>query len=148
METTLPTNDAPRLRAPLAGMVRGEACRPGRRPGRSRQASAARAGISERVLQRETRQFRGSGGISEENRGFGFRPAFYDSATRIAYLSRFANGDPAPCHILDGLPDELVVARNARGGVAAVRPSLVSGFLLQGRFYSRDEAARKLAELG
>jgi hypothetical protein len=103
--------------------------------------------LSDEVLRRETQQFRGSGGISEENRGHGFRPAFFDTETRKAYLSRFASGAPAPCHILDGLPDEVVLERNAAGKVSCVRPTLISGFLLEERFYSREEAANKLAEL-
>ena len=117
-----------------------------RRSGVHRSADATHA-LTAHVLRRETRQFRGSGGISEENGSLGFRPAFYDTRTRTAYLSRFGNGEPAPCHILDGLPDELVTARDACGHVSAVRPSLVSGFLLCGQFYNREEAARKVAEL-
>ena len=64
-----------------------------------------------------------------------------DAATRAVHLSRFANGKSAPFHILDGLPDELVLARTAAGRVAAAKPSVVSGFVREGLFYTRDEAA-------
>jgi hypothetical protein len=117
-----------------------------RRSGVHRSPDTTHA-LTAHVLRRETWQFRGSGGISEENASLGFRPAFYDTRRRTAYLSRFRNGDPAPCHILDGLPEELVTARDACGRVRAVLPSLVSGFLLRGQFYNREEAARKAAEL-
>jgi hypothetical protein len=93
-------------------------------------------------LQHENTQHRGTGGVSGEARGFGFRPAFMDRETRRVYLSRFADGRPAPFHALDGLPDAVVLARRACGRVLAVKASLESGFLRAGRFYSREQAAR------
>jgi hypothetical protein len=92
-------------------------------------------------LASENVRHRDSGGVSEHNRGLGFRPAFMDSETLKVYPSRFADGRPAPFHALDGLPDDVVLARHAGGRVAAVKASLVSGFLRAGRFYSRDQAA-------
>jgi hypothetical protein len=50
--------------------------------------------------------------------------------------------------MLDGLPDEIVLSRNATGGVGSLRSTVISGFLFEGRFYSREDAARKLSELG
>lgn len=99
--------------------------------------------MSEVVLQQENRTYRGSGGISEENRSMGFRPAFLDTETDRIYVSRFADGRPAPFHLLDGLPEELVLARHPGGRVAAVKASIISGFVRFGRFYTRDEAARQ-----
>lgn len=112
----------------------------GHRPGMGLQ-------LTEAALARENRRFRGSGGRSEENRHVGFQPAFLDSATRTIYASRFADGRPAPCHLLDGLPDELVVARHPSGRVAGIKSSVVSGFVRQDRFYTREEAARCIALL-
>lgn len=97
------------------------------------------------VLKQENREFRGKGGISQENRGEGFRPAFRDAATGRVYSSCYASGEPAPFHLLDGLPDEVVVARHVGGLVAAVKSSVTSGFLRAGRFYTREQAARLLA---
>jgi hypothetical protein len=68
-----------------------------------------------------------------------------DVETRAVYPSRFADGRMAPFHILDGLPDELVLARSACGRVAAIKPSVISGFLRAGRFYTRDDAAALVA---
>jgi hypothetical protein len=104
------------------------------------------AAISRRVLQRENGRFRGTGGFSGENRALGFRPAFLDTRTQTVYLSRFANGELAPFHLLDGLPEELVLHRDASGRALAARATLVSGFVFDGCFYDREAAARKVAE--
>lgn len=98
-------------------------------------------------LKQENRLFHGSGGRSEENRSSGFHPAFMDTQTRLIYTSRFADGRPAPFHLLDGLPDEVVMVRHDSGRVAAVKPCVVSGFLRDGRFFTRDEAAREVDRL-
>jgi hypothetical protein len=80
--------------------------------------------MNDRVLQRENVEFCGTGGVSQENAATGFRPAFFDCESRTIYPSRFADGTPAPIHLLDGLPPEVVVARTASGRVATVRPSI------------------------
>lgn len=98
--------------------------------------------MTTRVLAEENQVFHGTGGISEKNRPYGFRPAFYDSDSGEVYASCFANGHPAPFHLLDGLPDEVVITRHPTGRVAAVKSSVTSGFVLDGRFYTRDQAAR------
>lgn len=100
--------------------------------------------LSEAALTRENTWFRGTGGRSEENHGAGFRPAFLDAETRIIYASRFVDGMPAPFHLLDGLPDDVVLARHPCGRVAQVKASVVSGFVREARFYTREEAARCL----
>ena len=103
--------------------------------------------MSETVLQRENVQFLGKGGRSQENASVGFRPAFFDSETSIVYPSRFADGRPAPMHLLDGLPSEVVLTRTPTGRVATVKSTIVSGFTLGGVFYTREAAARKASEL-
>lgn len=103
--------------------------------------------MTQGTLERENVAFHGTGGRSEENRCFGFRPAFCDTQTDTVYLSCFADGRPAPFHLLDGLPDDVVLSRNDCGRVLAVKATVVSGFVLDGDFYSRDEAALKAAEL-
>ncbi len=100
--------------------------------------------MTEMTLVAENVRHRGTGGVSVENRDRGFRPAFLDHASRTVYLSRLADGRPAPFHSLDGLPSELVLLRKACGRVAQVKASVVSGFVRDGRFYSRDEAAAQL----
>lgn len=99
------------------------------------------------ALQTENQVFRGTGGRSEENRSVGFRPAFMDTQSNRVYPSRFADGRPAPFHLLDGLPDEVVMARDVSGRVAAIKSSVVSGFLRMGRFFTREEAAAAVDQL-
>lgn len=93
------------------------------------------------TLIRENRRFAGTGGVSHANRTQGFRPAFRDRSTGAIYPSRHANGRPAAIHVFDGLPGELVGRRDARGHVIAVGTSVESGFLRDGQFFTREEAA-------
>jgi hypothetical protein len=97
--------------------------------------------LSQEVLKGENRKFFGTGARSEENRSLGFRPAFMDAETGIVYLACFSDGRPAPFHLLDGLPDEIVLNRSALGRVVSVKGSVVSGFVLDRTFYTREEAA-------
>ncbi len=106
-----------------------------------------REGMIEQRLAQQNESYRGSGGRSEENRDYGFRPAFFDYASQRLYLSRFADGKPAPMHLLDGLPDDVVVDRAASGRVLRTRASLVAGFERKGMFYTRKAAARAVAAL-
>jgi hypothetical protein len=97
-------------------------------------------------LRAQSDAYRGTGGCSEENGDCGFRPAFRDDDSGIIYRARFLDGRLAPFHLLDGLPDEVVVTRTETGRVIAVKGSLVSGFVRLGRFYTRDEAAAAVSE--
>jgi hypothetical protein len=97
--------------------------------------------LSQAVLECENSRYLGSGARSQENHSLGFRPAFMDAETGIVYASCFSDGRPAPFHLLDGLPDEVVLARNPSGRVESVKQSMVSGFVLEQRFFTRDEAA-------
>ena len=99
---------------------------------------------TQRTLAVENEVFMGTGGRSQENRSFGFRPAFMDAETATVYPACFADGRPAPFHLLDGLPSEVVLSRRPDGRVASVKPSLVSGFTLDGEFYTREAAAQKV----
>ena len=104
-----------------------------------------RGALTDSRLKLENVRYAGSGGVSAENRRHGFRPAFMDVETAAVYLARFADGRPAPFHLLDGLPDELVLSRDAAGRVAEIRSSVISGFEQDGRFYTRDQAAQALS---
>jgi len=102
--------------------------------------------MKEELIRKENVSFAGTGGRSEENRNLGFRPAFFDFATQTVYLSRFANGRPAPFHMLDGLPEEVVVDRSTTGRVISAKATLISGFERNGFFYTRTAATRAAAE--
>jgi len=92
-------------------------------------------------LELETLVHVGTGGVSRENRHRGFLPAFFDSETGRSVLSRFADGRLAPVHLLDGVPAEWVVARDRAGRVRKVKASVIAGFVLDGWFYTREQAA-------
>ena len=87
--------------------------------------------------------FHGTGGRSQENSSLGFRAAFFDFDTCTIYLSRFADGRIAPMHLMDGLPNEVVVDRSpATGRVLSAKASIISGFERNGFFYTRTAAIR------
>lgn len=97
--------------------------------------------MSTQRLADENRQYRGTGGVSERNRRQRFKPAFLDHATGRVYRSLFANGQPAPIHILDGLEEKLLNRCSESGRIISAAPCLESGFVRCGKFYSRSEAA-------
>lgn len=97
--------------------------------------------LTKTSLAPENAMYRGTGGVSENNRQLSFQPAFIDRATCTVYLSCFPDGRLAPCHLLDGLPPDVVLARGEHGHVQRIKASVVSGFVHDGRFYTRDEAA-------
>ena len=98
--------------------------------------------LTNQSLEDQNRRFDGTGGVSEANRGYGFRPAFMDVSTGTVYLSRFANGSVAPMHVLDGLPQELVTHCTVTGRAKAVKGSVSAGFVRSGQFYTREQAAK------
>ena len=113
--------------------------------GLSRTAPAGKTPVlTPHSLRQQNQVFQGSGGVSAANRSSGFSPAFLDTETGIIYLSRFTNGRQAPMHLLDGLPDEVVVARRESGAVSAVKPTVTAGFWRRRRFFTREQAARAL----
>ena len=97
--------------------------------------------LTRETLRKQNLAFVGTGGVSDENRSSGFRPAFFDTVTGRAVLARFGDGRPAPMHLLEGLPDEWVAERDAAGRVRAIKDSVIAGFVRNGRFYTREQAA-------
>jgi hypothetical protein len=49
--------------------------------------------------------------------------------------------------VLDGLPDALVLARDRQGRPSRVLGTLISGFILGGRFYTRAQAAAEVSRV-
>ncbi len=92
----------------------------------------------------ENQRYRHSWGVSQNNGCAGFAPAFHDRDTGRTELSRFASGSPAPFHLIDGLPDEWVLERGPDGNKRGVKGSVIAGFVRDGQFYTREEAARTL----
>lgn len=108
-----------------------------------REKELTRRGLlSAQALRRQNQRYRGTGGISANNQASGFIPAFYDTVSGRNAISRFADGSPAPLHVLDGLPTEWIRHYDDEGHVSEVREGIIAGFLRAGRFYTREEAAR------
>jgi hypothetical protein len=105
----------------------------------------ADSSLTPEKLQQQTVAFRGTGGISAENNGHGFTPAFFDTAKGEIHLARFADGRLAPMHILEGLPKDLIRVRDAAGHATATVPTIIAGFAHQQRFYTREQAAAAVA---
>jgi len=101
--------------------------------------------LTENTLAQENCQYTGTSGISMNNRSQGFVPAFLDTETGNFYPSRFQDGSAAPVHVLSGLPYELFDPDSSSDGQLVVKHSLISGFLREEIFYSREEAARAAA---
>lgn len=101
--------------------------------------------FTEETLIRENRRYVDTGGVSKNNRSQGFIPAFLDTETGNVYRSRFQDGSAAPVHVLSGLPRELFDPDGSPSGQLAVKQSLISGFLREETFYSREEAAQAAA---
>jgi hypothetical protein len=102
--------------------------------------------LSSLALADEKARWNGSSGSSAGNQSLGFRPAFRDLETGRVYLSAFADGRPAPVHMLDGLPQTLVIAYSPAGRVCTVKSSVVCGFVRDARFYTREEAQHAVEE--
>jgi hypothetical protein len=92
-------------------------------------------------LRTQNNEFTGSGGVSANNRHAGFVPGYRNCLTGETRISRFADGTPAPVHVLEGLPGEWVDKRDDQGRVLCTVAGVIAGFLRQGRFYTRDQAA-------
>ena len=97
-------------------------------------------------LAKENQAFGGTGGVSEKNQALGFTPAFRDTDTGEIYRSNNKDGSPAAIHLLDGLPEEVIVARDLQGNIMAVKSSVIPGFLKDGIFYTREQAAECACE--
>lgn len=102
-------------------------------------------GLCDCELQVQNAEFAGTGGVSPNNRGLGFVPGYLNTHTGETIVSRFADGLPAPVHVLDGLPDGWVAERDATGKVTRAVDSVIAGFLRNGEFFTRNSAAMAAA---
>jgi len=98
--------------------------------------------ISEKSQQliNENIYFHNTGGTSEGNRKYNFVPAFLDFESGEVFISSFSNGQPAAVHVFDGLPSHLIVRRNEFDTPIRIKKSVVSGFIFENRFVTREQA--------
>ncbi|MBS1202356.1 MAG: hypothetical protein H6R22_865 [Chromatiaceae bacterium] len=109
------------------------------------RARRVRGVVTQMSLRDENVLFEATRGVSRNNRSSGFTPGYLNTATGERVPSRFADGSLAPVHLLDGLPESWVAGRNDDGHVTRTRPGIIAGFLRDGRFFTREEAARLAA---
>ena len=101
--------------------------------------------VTQQSLDDENVRYAGTLGRSQNNRCCGFVPGYLHTTTGVYVISRFADGSPAPLHLLDGLPESWIEERGQDGHVIRTCPGIVSGFLRDGRFYTREEALQAAA---
>jgi len=97
--------------------------------------------MDNKTLRSENLTFAETKGISENNRSHGFKPAFMDKSTGRIEIARQENGQPATMHLICWLPIEWATS-SKDGRVDSLKPEIISGFELDGAFYTRDEAAK------
>jgi len=100
--------------------------------------------LTKASLKRENLAYCGTPGVSHENRCNGFLPAFKDTETGRVEISCFLNGQPAPMHTIEGLPASWVVERDAVSKVTAIKSSVIAGFVRDGCFFTRSQAAEAI----
>jgi hypothetical protein len=102
--------------------------------------------LTKQRLRRENLAFGGTGGVSPENRCERFEPAFQDETTGRIEMSRFSDGRLAPMHLMDGLPPDWIHSRDDSGRACELKQGIVAGFVRDGAFYTRDQAAALIGE--
>ncbi len=98
--------------------------------------------LTAETLRQQNYAYQGTGGVSAGNQSYGFVPAFLDRETGVVHRACYADGQPAPVHLLEGLPAEWVISRDASGKCIGIKHSVVAGFMRDGIFYTREQAAR------
>ncbi|MBK1716679.1 hypothetical protein [Thiocystis violacea] len=109
------------------------------------RARRRRGVLTEMTLREENALYAKTHGVSQNNGSLGFRPGYLNRHSGEWTLSRFGDGSLAPVHVLDGLPESWINGRDADGHVTEVSAEVVSGFVRDGLFYTREEAIRASA---
>ena len=97
--------------------------------------------LNDAQLRRENLAFAGTRGVSITAANRRLRPAFRDLLTGRVEIARFEDGRPAPLHVICGLPAEWASELDVDGCIIALKDSIESGFVRDGVFYTREEAA-------
>ena len=94
--------------------------------------------IQSKRLEIENERYAATGGISQNNASKRFIPAFKNTQTGEVALSRYANGETAPFHLMEGLPETWLIKEAPKTDLKAC---IISGFVRFGEFFDRQEAA-------
>ncbi len=98
---------------------------------------------NQQAVTAESRRYSGTCGESELACQNQFAPAFCNRADGRVELARLPNGNPAPMHLISALPQDWAARCDDKGHVLTLIDSIEAGFVKNGRFYSREEAARE-----
>ncbi len=101
--------------------------------------------LTRETLRTQNQRYSHTAGVSRHNHRRGYLPGFLDQETGSMYPSCKADGSLAPIHMMDGLPESLITARSASGRAAAVKRTVIAGFIKEGHFYTREQVASALA---
>lgn len=97
--------------------------------------------MDNRTLSQENQAYCDTQGVSQNNWRSGFIPAFQDTRTGRIRFSRDRKGEIARLHIISWLPREWAQRIDEQGEVTCLKTSIVAGFVRDGVFYTREEAA-------
>ena len=90
-------------------------------------------------------EYLGTCGESATAKNVKFLPAFRNPLDGRIERARFPNGQPAPMHLIGGLPQEWAVRCDEDGCVLEIGDDIEAGFVRDGQFYTREEAACETA---
>lgn len=93
------------------------------------------------TLHFENKAFAGTRGVSQNNCESGFKRAFLDKKTGRIEIARMQNGLEASMHLIAGLPAEWAASFTKDGSVETLQTGIIAGFVLDGIFFTREEAA-------
>jgi hypothetical protein len=92
-------------------------------------------------VQQESVEFAGTCGESATATQSRFHPAFRNEADGRVEVARMPNGQPAAMHLISALPESWAAKLDDDGHVVELIEGIVAGFVRDGRFYTREEAA-------
>ena len=96
---------------------------------------------TQRSLVEESARFVGSCGDSATATQHHFLPAFCNRADGRVELAKLPNGQNAPMHLICALPEAWASKCDSDGTVVELIDGIVAGFVRNGHFYTREEAA-------
>lgn len=97
--------------------------------------------VNQLALRKESAAFIGTCGDSATATRQRFLPAFRDEASGRVELSVKQDRTPAPMHLVSYLPAEWAAQTDRDGDVAALKEGIIAGFVRDGQFFTRAEAA-------
>ena len=77
---------------------------------------------------------------------YGFTPAFHDTRSGSIVFSKSSSGHPASIHQPSSVPADWVGQRTLTGRVRKLKPAVVTGYVRDGYFFTREKAAAAIEQ--